>query len=39
MVERIVRQLVQANQNLKGNFPKTILKANKAKEQICMHEA
>ena len=38
MVERIVRQLVQANQNLKRNFLKTILTENKVKEQICMHE-
>ena len=38
MVERIVRQFVQANQNLKGNFLKTILTANKVKEQICVHE-
>ena len=42
MVERIVRQLAQANnQNLTGNVLKTILTiltANKAKEQMCMHE-
>ena len=38
MVERIVRQLAQANENLKGNFLKTILTANKVKGQICMHE-
>ena len=38
MVDRIVRQLVQANENLKGNILKTILTANKVKEQICMHE-
>ena len=38
MVERIVRQLTQANQNLKGNVLKTILTANKVKEQISMHE-
>ena len=38
MVDRIVRQLPQANENLKGNVLKTILKAKKVKEQICMHE-
>ena len=38
MVERIVRQLAQACQNLKGNVLETILNANKVKEQICMHE-
>ena len=38
MVERIVRQLAQANENFKGNALKTILKANKVKEQICIHE-
>ena len=38
MVERIVRQLAQANENLKGIVLKTILTANKVKEQICMHE-
>ena len=38
MVERIVRQLAQANENLTGNVVKTILTANKVKEQICMHE-
>ena len=38
MVERIVRQLAQANQNLKGNVLKIILTANKVKEQISMHE-
>ena len=31
MVERIVRQLAQANENLKGNVLKTILTANKVK--------
>ena len=34
MVERIVRQLTQANENLTGNVLKTILKASKVKEQI-----
>ena len=34
MLERIVRQLAQANQNLKGNVLKKILKANKVIEQI-----
>ena len=38
MVERIVRQLAQANENLVGNVLKTILTANKVKEQVCMHE-
>ena len=38
MVERIVRQLTQANKNLTGNVLKTILTANKVKEQICIHE-
>ena len=38
MVERIVCQLVQANENLAGNVLKTILTANKVKEQICMLE-
>ena len=38
MVERIVRQLAQANENLTGNVLKTILTANKVKEPICMHE-
>ena len=38
MVERIVRQLAQANENLTGSVLKTILVANKAKEQIRMHE-
>ena len=38
MVERIVRQLAQANGNLAGNVLKTILTANKVKEQIYMHE-
>ena len=38
MVERIVRQLAQANENLNGNVLKKILSANKVKEQICMHE-
>ena len=37
MVERIVRQLVQPNQNLKGNFLKTILTENKFKNKyVCM---
>ena len=38
MVERIVRQLAQANENLTGNVLKTILTANKFKEQICIYE-
>ena len=38
MVERIVGQLAKANENLKGSVLKTILTANKVKEQICMHE-
>ena len=38
MVERIVRQLTQANENLTKNVLKTILTANKMKELICMHE-
>ena len=38
MVERIVRQLAQANENLTATVLKTILTANKVKEQICMHE-
>ena len=32
-VERIVRQLAQANENLTGNVLKTILTASKVKEQ------
>ena len=38
MVERIVRHLARANENLLGNVLKTILTATKVKEQICMHE-
>ena len=39
MVERIVRQLIQANENLTcRDVLKTILTANKFKELICMHE-
>ena len=38
MVERIARQLAQANENLTANVLKTILTASKVKEQICMHE-
>ena len=38
MVERIARQLAQANENLTGNVLKIILAANKIKEQIRMHE-
>ena len=34
MVERIVRQLPQANENLTDNVLKTILTASKVKEQI-----
>ena len=37
MVERIVRQLAQAIENLTGNVLKTILTANEVKELICMH--
>ena len=37
-VERIVRQLAQANENLTGNVLKTILTASKVKGKICMHE-
>ena len=38
MVGRIVRQLAQANENLKGNVLKTICTGNKVKEQICIDE-
>ena len=38
MVDRIVRQLAQANKNLTGKVLKTILTANKVKELICTHE-
>ena len=41
MVERTVRQLAQANENLTGNIHKLNgfeSKLNKVKEQICMHE-
>ena len=38
MIERIVRQLAQANEKLTENVLKTILTANKIKELICMHE-
>ena len=38
MVERIVRQLAQANENFTGNVLKTILTANKVKELIYTHE-
>ena len=31
--QRVVRQLTQANENLTGNILKTILTANKVKEQ------
>ena len=37
-VERIVRQLAQANENLTGNVLKTILTANKVKEQKSVHK-
>ena len=37
-VVRIVRQLAQVNEKLTGNVLKTILTANKVKEQIYMHE-
>ena len=33
--EKIVRQLAPGNENLTGNVLKTILAANKVKEQIC----
>ena len=38
MVERIVRRLAQANENLTESFLKTILTAKKVKEQMCMHK-
>ena len=38
MIERIVRQLAQANENLTENVLKTILTDNKVKELICMHK-
>ena len=38
MDEIIVRQLAHANENLKVNVLKTILTADKVKEQKCMHE-
>ena len=38
MVERNVRQLAQANENLTENVLKTILTANKVKELIYMQE-
>ena len=38
MDKRIVRQLAQANEYLTWNVLKTILAANKVKEQIYMHE-
>ena len=38
MIESVVRQVAQANENFTGNVLKTILTANKVKEQICMHE-
>ena len=38
MVERIVRQLAQANENLTENVLKTILTANKVKKETCTHE-
>ena len=37
MIERIVRQLAQANEKLTENVLKKILTANKIKELICMH--
>ena len=33
--EKVVCQLAPANENLTGNVLKTILTANKVKEQIC----
>ena len=39
MVDRIVRQLAQANVNLTENVLKTMLTANKVNELICMHKA
>ena len=38
MIERIVRRLAQANENLVGNVPKTIFTISKVKELICMHK-
>ena len=38
IVARIVRQLVQANENMSGNVLKTIFTIPKVKEQICMHK-
>ena len=38
MIERIVRQVAQANENLTENVLKTILTENKVKELICMHK-
>ena len=38
MIERIVRQLALANENLTENVLKTILTANKVKELIYMYE-
>ena len=38
MIERIVRQVAQANKNLTENVLKTILTENKVKELICMHK-
>ena len=37
MTERIVRQLAETNENLAGNVLKTMLTANKVKEQIIMY--
>ena len=38
MVERIVRQLARANENLTGNVLKIILTANKVTDQIRIQE-
>ena len=38
MVERIVRLLVETNENLSRNVFETILRISKVKEQICIHE-
>ena len=34
----LLASIAQANENLTRNVLKTILTANKVKEQICMHE-
>ena len=37
MTERIVRLLAETNENFAGNVLKTMLTANKVKEQIIMY--